>query len=61
MDAARAIAEKLPDAIGLGKALFYRQAELDIEAAYQDAAHAMADNMDMAKTREKIAGFVRKV
>ena len=58
--AARAIAEKLPDAICLGKALFYRQAELDIAEAYADAASAMADNMDFIGTREKIGGFVRK-
>lgn len=61
MDVARAIAEKLPNAIALGKALFYRQAELDIDAAYQDAADVMADNMEMASTREKIAAFVHKV
>lgn len=59
-DAASAIAEKLPDAVGLGKALFYRQAELDIGSAYRDAASAMADNMDITGTREKIAGFVKR-
>lgn len=60
MEAARAIAAKLPDAIGLGKSLFYRQAQMDIEDAYADAAAAMADNMDISETRAKIAGFVGK-
>jgi enoyl-CoA hydratase/carnithine racemase len=60
MEAARAIAAKLPDAIGLGKSLFYRQVEMDIADAYADAAAAMADNMDMQETREKIAGFVKR-
>lgn len=60
MAAARAIAGKLPAAIGLGKDLFYRQSEMDIADAYDVAATAMAGNMDLAETREKIAGFVRK-
>ncbi|MDB5523550.1 MAG: enoyl-CoA hydratase [Rhizobium sp.] len=60
MEAARAIASKLPSAIGLGKSLFYRQSDMDIAAAYADAAAAMADNIDMAGTREKIAAFVRR-
>lgn len=60
MEAARAIAAKLPEAIGLGKALFYRQAEMDIADAYADAASAMADNMQMTDTREMIAGFVKR-
>lgn len=60
MAAAQAIAAKLPEAIGLGKALFYRQSEMDIADAYADAAAAMADNMDMTDTREMIAGFVGK-
>lgn len=58
--AALAIADKLPAAIGLGKELFYRQSEMDIADAYDAAATAMAGNMDLAETREKIAGFVRK-
>jgi enoyl-CoA hydratase/carnithine racemase len=60
MDAARAIAAKAPQAIGLGKDLFYRQAELDIDSAYQLAASRMADNMDFAETRAGIKGFVDK-
>jgi enoyl-CoA hydratase/carnithine racemase len=60
MEAARVIAAKLPDAIGLGKSLFYRQAEMSIEDAYRDAAAAMADNMGMLEARAKIAAFVRK-
>jgi enoyl-CoA hydratase/carnithine racemase len=60
MFTAHAIAEKLPAAIGLGKALFYRQSEMGIVDAYADAAANMADNMDVAQTREMIAGFVKK-
>jgi len=60
LDAARAIAGKLPSAIGLGKSLFYRQSEMDIADAYEEAAAAMADNINMDETREKIAGFVTR-
>jgi enoyl-CoA hydratase/carnithine racemase len=60
LEAARAIAGKLPAAIGLGKSLFYRQSELDIGEAYAMAAAAMAENIDDAETRAKIAGFVGK-
>jgi len=60
MDAARAIAGKQPNAIGLGKRLFYRQLEMGIAGAYGEAACAMANNMDFSATREKIEGFVRK-
>jgi enoyl-CoA hydratase/carnithine racemase len=57
---ARAIAEQQPDAIALGKTLFHRQEQMDIETAYRVAAGAMADNMDFAETREKIGEFVGK-
>ena len=60
MEAARAIGAKLPEATSLGKSLFYRQAEMGVGDAYAAAAAAMADNMDIAETRAKIATFVRK-
>lgn len=60
MEAARAIAGKQPNAITLGKTLFYRQLEMGIAGAYGEAACAMASNMDFGATREKIDGFVRK-
>jgi len=60
MDAARIIASKQASAISLGKRLFYRQLEMSTADAYQEAACAMADNMDFSGTREKIQGFVRK-
>jgi len=60
MEAARAIAGKQPNAISLGKSLFYRQLEMGIASAYGEAACAMASNMDFGATREKIDGFVRK-
>jgi enoyl-CoA hydratase/carnithine racemase len=60
MEAARAIVAKQPSAIGLGKALFYRQLELGIDEAYGIAAETMADNMDLAETRAGIADFVHK-
>lgn len=60
VEVARAVALKFPQATALGKSLFYRQAEMDVEDAYAHAAIAMADNMGFAETREKIMGFVRK-
>lgn len=60
MEAARAIAVKQPNAISLGKTLFYRQLEMGIGEAYGEAACAMASNMDFDATREKIQGFVTK-
>lgn len=59
-DAAGAIVAKLRKAVSIGKGLFYRQIERDIDEAYDLASAKMADNMDVAETRRMIAEFVRK-
>jgi enoyl-CoA hydratase/carnithine racemase len=55
-----AIAAKPPSAIAAGKALYYRQLELGVAAAYQAAGQAMACNMMEAAAQEGIAAFIEK-
>lgn len=52
------IAAKLPAATALGKDLFYRQAELDMEEAYALAGERMAENMTFAETQTLIDAFL---
>jgi enoyl-CoA hydratase/carnithine racemase len=47
-------------AIALGKELFYRQAELPIEAAYEAATQAIACNMMDATALEGVQAFIDK-
>ncbi len=47
-------------ALALGKALFYRQLEAGIEAAYVDAGQTMACNMKDAATLEGVQAFIDK-
>ena len=47
-------------AIALGKELFYRQAELGIEAAYEAAGQTMACNMMDAAALEGVQAFIEK-
>lgn len=47
-------------AIAMGKALFYRQIETGIEAAYEDAALTMACNMMDASALEGVQAFIDK-
>ena len=47
-------------AIGIGKALFYRQIEAGIEAAYADAGATMAANMMNACALEGVSAFIEK-
>jgi len=54
------IAAKPRVALAMGKALFYRQAELGIEAAYADAARTMACNMMDASALEGVQAFIDK-
>lgn len=56
--AAQGIAGKLPDAIALGKELFYKQLTLDSQAAYALAGERMAENIGYDETRVLIDGFV---
>jgi enoyl-CoA hydratase/carnithine racemase len=54
------IAAKPSVALSMGKALFYRQLETGIEAAYADAAHTMACNMMDASALEGVQAFIDK-
>lgn len=56
----RSILAKSPVAIRMGKALFYRQLEMGIDAAYQLAADTMACNMMTEDAAEGIDAFIAK-
>ena len=47
-------------AVAMGKALFYRQIETGIDAAYVDAAHTMACNMMDDSALEGVQAFIDK-
>ncbi len=47
-------------AMAMGKALFYRQLETGIQAAYDDAAQTMACNMMDTATQEGVQAFIDK-
>ncbi len=47
-------------AIALGKELFYRQLEVGVEAAYDDAARTMACNMMDEAALEGVQAFIDK-
>jgi len=55
-----AILSKPREAIAMGKALFYRQRETGIEAAYQLAGQTMACNMAHAVAQEGVQAFIDK-
>lgn len=59
-ETAARVAAKLPAAIGLGKGLFYRQLEMNVEDAYRLAGARMADNLGDPETRDLIGSFVRR-
>ena len=48
------------DAIAMGKALFYKQRETNIEAAYQLAGQTMACNMNHPVAQEGVQAFIEK-
>ena len=48
------------EAIAMGKALFYKQRETNIEAAYQLAGQTMACNMAHAVAQEGVQAFIEK-
>jgi enoyl-CoA hydratase/carnithine racemase len=54
------ICAKSPDAIAMGKQLFYRQLEMGLTGAYQLAAETMACNMMTADAVAGIDGFMNK-
>ena len=51
---------KPQEAIAMGKALFYKQRETNIEAAYQLAGQTMACNMAHAVAQEGVQAFIEK-
>ena len=55
-----AILAKPLEAIAMGKALFYKQRETNIEAAYQLAGQTMACNMSHPVAQEGVQAFVEK-
>jgi enoyl-CoA hydratase/carnithine racemase len=48
------------DALALGKALFYRQLDAPLAAAYEDASRTIAANMDTDLAREGVDAFFDK-
>jgi enoyl-CoA hydratase/carnithine racemase len=48
------------EALALGKALFYRQLEMTLENAYDDASRTIALNMDADMAREGVDAFFAK-
>jgi enoyl-CoA hydratase/carnithine racemase len=54
------ICAKPVEAVRAGKALFYRQLEMGVEAAYQLAAQTMACNMMENSALEGVAAFIEK-
>jgi enoyl-CoA hydratase/carnithine racemase len=57
---AQRIASKPRVAIAMGKALFYRQLEVGIQAAYDDASRTMACNMMDESALEGVQAFIDK-
>lgn len=59
-DLVASILQKPRVAIAMGKALFYQQREMGIEAAYQLAGQTMAVNMMEASAQEGVSAFTEK-
>lgn len=57
---ARKIVAKSPLALAIGKEAFYKQAELDLEAAYGYASEVMTRNMMARDTERGIDAFIAK-
>ncbi len=57
---ARTIASKSPLVLKIGKEAFYRQAELDLDAAYAYASDVMVANMMAHDAEEGIDAFLQK-
>ena len=54
------IIKKSPRAIAIGKKMFYKQIELDLDEAYKHAAETMAFNMMDKDAEEGIDAFIEK-
>ncbi len=60
IDMARTISAKSKATVALGKAAFYRQAEMPLAEAYAFAAEVMVENMLRADAAEGICAFIEK-
>ncbi len=56
----QAVLSRPREAVAMGKALFYKQRETGIEAAYQLAGQTMACNMMLPVAQEGVQAFVEK-
>jgi enoyl-CoA hydratase/carnithine racemase len=59
-DLAHKLLSKPRDALAAGKALFYRQLEAGLAAAYEDASRAIACNFAAPSAKEGVAAFLEK-
>nr|XP_032639980.1 enoyl-CoA hydratase domain-containing protein 3, mitochondrial isoform X2 [Chelonoidis abingdonii] len=60
MKIARKICETSRSVVALGKATFYKQMALDLDAAYKMTSQVMVDNLTLKDGREGIEAFVQK-
>jgi enoyl-CoA hydratase/carnithine racemase len=60
LELAESMKAKPADALALGKALFYRQLEQPLRAAYDDASRTIAANMAGESAREGVDAFLGK-
>jgi len=60
LELANAIASKSSHVIGIGKAAFYRQAEMPLAEAYRYASEVMTENMMAQDANEGICAFLEK-
>jgi enoyl-CoA hydratase/carnithine racemase len=60
MDLARAIADKSPLTLAIGKEAFYRQIDLDLAAAYAYTSEVMTTNMLARDAEEGVDAFLAK-
>ncbi|MEP7069257.1 MAG: enoyl-CoA hydratase [Usitatibacter sp.] len=60
-DLANNLRSKPREVLALGKALFYRQLEHGLAAAYSDASRTIASNMSREVAREGVDAFLAKV
>ncbi|XP_075765406.1 enoyl-CoA hydratase domain-containing protein 3, mitochondrial isoform X1 [Pelodiscus sinensis] len=60
MKIARKICETSRSVVALGKATFYRQMALDLDAAYRMTSQIMVDNLTLKDGQEGIEAFIQK-
>ena len=60
LELAATLQTKPRETLALGKALFYRQMEVGIDAAYRDASNTIACNFMQPEAQEGVAAFLEK-